>query len=793
MSLQIILKNSAVSAKEPTVDQLANGELSLNYHADGPFLSCKDTAGVVRRVAGVWINSTAPATPTPGEFWLDIGSTPALLKVYKDSTDTWVGATTVYAASTTQAGIVELATDAETQTGSDALRAVTPASLQSKLSSSAASTSTTTIANSAAVKTAKDAADAAQTTANAALPRTGGNITGNLEIGTTGSLSFEGATADGFETTIAVVDPTADRTITLPNVSGTVVTTGDTGTVTSTMLADGTIVDADISATAEIAVSKLADGAARQLLQTDAAGTGVEWTSNIDIPGTLDVTGAATFDSSVTVQGDLTVNGTTTNINTTNLVVEDKNIILGDVATPSDTTADGGGITLKGATDKTITWSDTTDSWTFNQPTITTGTSTAASFIPTSSTVPANGLYLSGTNTVALATASTGRLFVDASGRVGIGTTAPTNTFTIRASSDDGIALTRPSNSAVTHLLISTTESGGDSYSVKYETNNNNQIFSTSTGSGTGGNIIFRTSTSAPSIERGRWDNAGRLLVGTSSTSEGSRAVFQGWSGDSTGSAILKFALGTATPAADQYLAYFDFTDSGHLPGARFGAQRDGGTWSASSKPSRLVFSTTADGASSPTERMRLTSTGALLIGGTNISTGKLFVSANIPAETSQRIALFSGSGAGDAILEGIAISKFDNNSTTAQIFQRFYINNGTGGSGQINANGSGAAAFGSFSDARLKENIVDIPSQLQNICSLRPVEFDYKDGSGHQIGFIAQEMEQVYPDAVAQGTDDMLTVTGWSKTEARLVKALQEAIAKIETIEAKVAALEGV
>jgi hypothetical protein len=47
----------------------------------------------------------------------------------------------------------------------------------------------------------------------------------------------------------------------------------------------------------ELPVSKLQDGAARQLLQTDAAGTGVEWTSNVDVPGTLDVTSTATFDS----------------------------------------------------------------------------------------------------------------------------------------------------------------------------------------------------------------------------------------------------------------------------------------------------------------------------------------------------------------------------------------------------------------------------------------------------------------------------------------------------------------
>jgi hypothetical protein len=273
---------------------------------------------------------------------------------------------------------------------------------------------------------------------------TGGTVLGNLEIGSSGTLTFEGSTADGFETTLAVTNPTADRTITLPNQSGIVVVSGN-----------ASIIDADIAANAEIAVSKLADGAARQLLQTDAAGTGVEWASNIDVPGTLDVTGAATFDSSVTITGDLTVNGTTTNINTQNLVVEDKNIILADVTTPTDTTADGGGITLKGATDKTIIWSDTTDSWEFNQPTITTGSSTAASFIPTSSTVPSNGVYLSDTNTVAVATNSTGRLFVDASGRLGLGTSSPATL--LHLSSATGTATPTP-----TELRIGTTSNGSD-------------------------------------------------------------------------------------------------------------------------------------------------------------------------------------------------------------------------------------------------------------------------------------------------------------------------------------------
>ena len=72
----------------------------------------------------------------------------------------------------------------------------------------------------------------------------------------------------------------------------------------------------------------------------------------------------------ITIAGNLTVNGTTTTVNSTTLTVDDKNIELGSVSTPSDTTADGGGITIKGATDKTLTWENSTSSWTFNQPVV---------------------------------------------------------------------------------------------------------------------------------------------------------------------------------------------------------------------------------------------------------------------------------------------------------------------------------------------------------------------------------------------------------------------------------------
>ena len=71
------------------------------------------------------------------------------------------------------------------------------------------------------------------------------------------NLVFEGSTDDNNETTLAITNPTADRTITLPDTTGTVVTTGDTGSVSSTMITDGTIVNADINASAAIAQSKL--------------------------------------------------------------------------------------------------------------------------------------------------------------------------------------------------------------------------------------------------------------------------------------------------------------------------------------------------------------------------------------------------------------------------------------------------------------------------------------------------------------------------------------------------------
>jgi hypothetical protein len=82
---------------------------------------------------------------------------------------------------------------------------------------------------------------------------------------------------------------------------------------------------------------------------------------------TLSLPANVTISNNLTVTGDLIVNGNTTTLNTATLVVEDKNIVLANTASPTDVTADGAGFTVKGATDKTFNWIDSTDSWTSSE------------------------------------------------------------------------------------------------------------------------------------------------------------------------------------------------------------------------------------------------------------------------------------------------------------------------------------------------------------------------------------------------------------------------------------------
>jgi hypothetical protein len=156
------------------------------------------------------------------------------------------------------------------------------------------------------------------------------------------SVVFEGSSADNNETTLTVTNPTADRTITLPDATGTVALTNN-----------------KLDAFAATSSSELAS------VISDETGTGALVFANTPTLVTPNI-GAATG-TSLVLSGDLTVNGTTTTINSTEITVDDKNLVLGSVATPTDAGADGGGLTLKGATDKTFNWVDATDSWTSSE------------------------------------------------------------------------------------------------------------------------------------------------------------------------------------------------------------------------------------------------------------------------------------------------------------------------------------------------------------------------------------------------------------------------------------------
>ena len=122
--------------------------------------------------------------------------------------------------------------------------------------------------------------------------------------------------------------------------------------------------DGDGTSSSVIAIG--GDGAFVTLDTTQDISGNKTFTGTVDLSGAT-LSGNTTFSNNLVVTGNLTVDGTTTTVNSTTVAVDDKNLELGSVDTPTDLTADGGGITLKGATDHTIIWANSTDSWDFSE------------------------------------------------------------------------------------------------------------------------------------------------------------------------------------------------------------------------------------------------------------------------------------------------------------------------------------------------------------------------------------------------------------------------------------------
>jgi hypothetical protein len=299
--------------------------------------------------------------------------------------------------------------------------------------------------------------------------------------------------------------------------------------------------------------------------------------------------------------------------------------------------------------------------------------------------------------------------------------------------------------------------------------------------------------------EVARIDSSGRLLVGTS-TSAGDGSPLQVRSNgaapielfrssdDSTpGLIIVNKSRGTtASPTVvtdgDRLGGFLFKGYSGaagsYVEGARIQAFVDGEpdtSGDTTDMPTRLVFSTTADGSSSPTERMRITSTGEALLYGTGENS--IFLSSSRAAGTADN--LISGRHSATGVGTGTASFIVRTNGNV------------------INTNNS----YGAISDAKLKENIVDANSQWDDLKALQVRNYNFKEGQTHtQIGLVAQEAELVSPGLVTESPDrddegnDLGTVTksvNYSVLYMKAVKALQEAMERIEALEAKVAALE--
>jgi hypothetical protein len=589
---------SSTADKRPTASGLADGQLAINTASGTPGLFLKDNAGAVVKVGPVHVGATAPnATPagssgnSKGELWVNDTTTIHGLNYYTGSA--FVNLTPSGTATT--AGLVELATNAETQAGTDTIRAVTPSGLQSKVSDSTSTTSSTTIASSTAVKAAFDLA-------NAALPKSGGRVTGNLEIGPTGSLSFEGSTDDSFETFLEVVNPTADRTITFPNVTGTVITTGDTGTVTSAMITDGTIVNADINASAGIVDTKLATISTAGKVSNSAT-TAVS---------TNTVNAIVTRDGS----GNFSAGTITANLTGTASAIADNTVTSAKIV-------DGAIVNVDVNASAAI--AGTKISPNFGSQTITTtgvispalGTAAAPSIAFTGD--PNTGIYSPGADQVAVATNGSERLRITSAGLVGIGTSAPNLPLTVTYSDSGTIPTSglfdetsgglqiRNSDSAASfaglYLRARTTNSANALIGVRYNTTLSD------------GDIFFKLRNATfGSIEPLTIKALGYVGIGTTSpenllhvAGSGAGAVIVERTGNTLNSHIqYKTTSGSVYAGQGNANAFAIGNDTNLSAGARF----------AQFSSTDNIFYT------SGSERARLTSTGALLIGTTVAPTG---------------------------------------------------------------------------------------------------------------------------------------------------------------------------
>jgi hypothetical protein len=248
-----------------------------------------------------------------------------------------------------------------------------------------------------------------------------------------------------------------------------------------------------------------------------------------------------------------------------------------------------------------------------------------------------NGIYTPGEDQVAVATNGVGRLFVNSAGLAGLGTSSPGALL--------HVTRTNSGVDSQTVVIQNQADASHTTASIYFSTNTAGTGVERSAAikaicpasSSTANDLAFYTNVSgnAPS-EQMRIDSIGRLLVGTSSSSAPTAAVFQGNSNSASGSGLIYLQNGSAASSISPgtEVGRFRFADNAGGLYAEIMAVADaaGGT---GDYPGRLVFSTTADGASSSVERMRIKASGVI-----NFS--------NAPVYADNAAALAGGLVAGD-------------------------------------------------------------------------------------------------------------------------------------------------
>lgn len=383
-----------------------------------------------------------------------------------------------------------------------------------------------------------------------------------------------------------------------------------------------------------------------------------------------------------------------------------------------------------------------------------TSTATASAFIPTGSSIPANGLYLPAANTLALSTASAEQVRVNTTG-VGIGA-APGNKLTVSAAGTNG--------------------ANTDIVSVE----NNNATPTTDTATG----LLFKGKSNAGVVA------LGRVSVGLASGGAGTETSYMTFSTATAGALTEKMRVNSAgdvgigvTPSAvfgsRRVLHVSDSTNGVDLrltgTSGEVSMTSSGGTFYMSAAAttaanSHIVFSNGGTTFAGAVERMRLDSSGNVLIG-TTTTTGNAGIQL-LPSAGScvQSINHVSGTASGTGY--------------------EFFNYNGTA-IGSITQSGTTAVAFNTTSDRRLKINIADAPEAGDVIDAIRVRAFNWKFAPNEHVtyGFIAQELATVAPQAVTPGDDSGSIMTAWAVDQSKLVPLLLKGI---QELRARVAVLEG-